>query len=80
MKTAEQMREEAAQVAEDLEIRWRKRAAEQQGLYDRAWIGATENRKNAETIKAAADGLAAVAKCIRKLPLNDHGQARDKEG
>ena len=70
MKTAEQMREEAALVADGLQARWRHRAAEQQALYDRAWIGGSKNRENAVTISAAADGLAAVAKIIRELPLD----------
>ena len=69
MKTAEQMREEAAQVADDLERRWRASAAEQQAIYDRAWIGGTENRKHAVTLGIAADGCAAIAKIIRRLPL-----------
>lgn len=71
MKTVEQMREKAAQVAEDLEHRWRERAAQQQELYDLAWFGGSENRKAASTIRAAADGLATVARIIREIPLED---------
>lgn len=69
MKTAEQMREDAARVVLELAFKWRASAAQQQELYDRSWIGGTENRKNAMTINSAAAALEAVAKIIRTLPL-----------
>lgn len=71
MKTAEQMREEAAKMAENLEARWRASADKQQALYDTAWIGGHQNRQNARWMYAAADGLRAVAACIRTIPLDD---------
>ena len=68
-KTPEEVREECAKIAEDLESRWRASAAEQMAIYDRAWIGDHENLKSANTINAAANGLAAVAMIIRNLSL-----------
>lgn len=69
MKTAEQMRETAAQVAENLERRWRASAKKSQEDADSVWLGGAEDRKKARILTAAADGLAAVVKVIRKLPL-----------
>ena len=71
--TAEEMREQCAQVADNLERRWRATATEQQQIYERCWIGGGDNRRMAYTMNAAADGIAAVAKIIRDLP-NDNGQ------
>lgn len=67
--TAEEMREKCAKVAEDLEARWRASAGKQLAIYDRAWIGGHENLKNANAIRAAADGVAAIARVIRGLPV-----------
>lgn len=75
--TAEQMREEAAKVADDLERRLRASAAKEQAAYDSAWIGATRNRMAAMWLNEAANGLAAVARVIRSLPTGDsHGDHR----
>lgn len=47
MKTAEQMREECALVAEGLEQKWRESAKQQHLLADKAWIGGVENSRAA---------------------------------
>lgn len=52
----ERMRERCAQLADDLEQRWRKSAS-----------SGKVSRQNAEIIGTGADGLAAVAKAIRAL-------------
>jgi len=65
--TAEEMREQAAKVADDLERRWRASARRQQALYDAAWIGGGDNRRTAAELNAAADGVAAIARVIRSL-------------
>lgn len=74
--TAEQMREEAAKVADDLERRWRASAAKEQAAYDQTWIGGGSNRIAAMWLTEAANGLAAVARVIRSLPTttgDNHG-------
>lgn len=67
--TLEEMREECARVADELERRWRSAARKQQDIYERCWIGGGDNRRMAQTMNAAADGIAGVAKIIRGLPI-----------
>jgi hypothetical protein len=65
--TPEQVREEAAKRAEDLEQRWRRSAVRLRERYAKLWFGGANLRRDASTLEEAANGLAAVAHVIRLI-------------